>query len=142
MSEDRFYLFGREHAMSDESLGPPGDVHYAFENVSKALDKLEKKKGQRKKTMDPDKLLERILLLAGEILRPRLDHFPSMDNYDRSVFNSSELARAVQDLNEWIARGGFLPRDWQQQTPREEVEEQLHLDGTIEDPDTDGGLLG
>ena len=92
--------------------------------------------------MDPDKLLERILVLAGEILRPRLDHFPSMENYDRSVFDSSELARAVQDLNEWIARGGFLPKDWQRPTPREEVEEQLHLDGIIEDPDTDGGLLG
>jgi hypothetical protein len=50
--------------------------------------------------MDPDKNLKDQLDLANDLLEE--------DDDEKSL----RLAELVLDLNEWILKGGFLPKDW------------------------------
>lgn len=51
-------------------------------------------------TMDPNKVLDEMLRLAGRII--------SGEETD-----GLELAEAVENLDEWITHGGFLPTRWE-----------------------------
>jgi hypothetical protein len=50
--------------------------------------------------MDPNVALARIRYLATKVLR------------NGSGWNEAELAMTVQDLDDWIKKGGLLPSDW------------------------------
>jgi hypothetical protein len=59
--------------------------------------------------MDPDAVLAEQLRLAGAMLA---DHHDSDGNgVDRH--DAAELASLVIELDEWITKGGFLPKAWQ-----------------------------
>ena len=49
--------------------------------------------------MDPDALLARLRLLALSAEKSRNDDVRG-------------LAEGFKDLDEWLSRGGFVPRDW------------------------------
>lgn len=51
--------------------------------------------------MDPNKLLETMLCAAQQVL-----------NGDADEDTAEKLAEAVESLNDWIRRGGFLPDAW------------------------------
>jgi hypothetical protein len=53
-----------------------------------------------KSLMDPDALLERIRGMSKE-----LKEFPLMETF-------RDLVEAIDDLDNWITKGGFLPQDW------------------------------
>jgi hypothetical protein len=53
--------------------------------------------------MDPDKALETALLHAAELI--------DRDTHDDQVL---ELAEAVLALDEWLRKGGFLPKRWKE----------------------------
>jgi len=59
--------------------------------------------------MDPDAALARIRELASGIITGA-DSL-EMDDYDLSI-DGQDLAEAFQGLDEWIMKGGFLPKDW------------------------------
>jgi hypothetical protein len=59
--------------------------------------------------MDPDANLEQQLRLAGAMLA---DHHDS-DGNGVEPRDAAELADLVIALNEWISKGGFLPKAWQ-----------------------------
>jgi len=50
--------------------------------------------------MDPDATLKMIRELAAEVACRAVDP------------DAVELAELVQSLDEWISRGGFLPKEW------------------------------
>lgn len=54
--------------------------------------------------MDPNATLKRILELVEEI--------HSTDNPNYLANRAPELAEAVEALDEWLSRGGFLPTRW------------------------------
>jgi hypothetical protein len=54
--------------------------------------------------MDPNANLERQLILAQRIV----DSY----NEDGLKVDAEELADLVLALNEWIKKGGFLPKEW------------------------------
>lgn len=60
--------------------------------------------------MDPDICLRDCLRLAEQIIEE------ADEEADKDVLMHSteavELAEAVQNLSNWIQRGGFLPKDW------------------------------
>ena len=58
--------------------------------------------------MDPEAALTRLRELAEEIIE-RIDADESYDHLDDLP---SEMAETFQGLDQWITRGGFLPRDW------------------------------
>jgi hypothetical protein len=51
--------------------------------------------------MDPDKALSAALIVAEGVLEGR-----------GSEVSTEILARAIQDLDGWIVKGGFLPARW------------------------------
>jgi hypothetical protein len=53
--------------------------------------------------MDPNELLRRLRELAGDV-----------DGYAVGDLDgvAREMADLFQDLDAWILRGGFLPKDW------------------------------
>lgn len=53
--------------------------------------------------MDPNANLKEQLEIARAIL--------SDDEYDTG-YDAVRLAELVEALNEWIVKGGFLPKDW------------------------------
>jgi hypothetical protein len=59
--------------------------------------------------MDPNTILDRILELADIQLKVT----------DLDDFETEELAEAVQNLHEWLSRGGFLPKAWDHRDARE-----------------------
>lgn len=56
--------------------------------------------------MDPDENLKEQLLLTKIIFSRRIGEDLILEDMER-------LAELVQDLNTWIASGGFLPKAWQ-----------------------------
>lgn len=54
--------------------------------------------------MDPTATLVTIRALVQQINR-------SKNAYDRAVW-AEELAQAVENLDQWMAKGGFLPVQW------------------------------
>lgn len=52
--------------------------------------------------MDPNATLKRMLYLAA-VLQDQGDLDPEI---------GAELATLVQSMNDWLARGGFLPAAW------------------------------
>lgn len=60
--------------------------------------------------MDPDAALQRIRDLIAEIN----DEAEGSLRYLNLV---SDLADAVQDLDEWLAKGGYLPAAWRAAGP-------------------------
>lgn len=56
--------------------------------------------------MDPNKNLEEQLILAREIVRER----NSSPNWSKE----EELANLVLALDEWISKGGVLPKRWEE----------------------------
>jgi len=63
--------------------------------------------------MDPDTALERIRELAQEIVE-RTDNTDNYEyEYDRITADlGAELAEVFTGLDEWVKKGGFLPKDW------------------------------
>lgn len=64
------------------------------------------------KTMDPDATLQLILELASEITS-RSGDGESHDYMSTTAGLGEELAEAVENLHEWITKGGFPPKAWQ-----------------------------
>lgn len=60
--------------------------------------------------MDPDAALERLRELAAEIIG-RTDG-ESYDYVEITADLGDELAETFEGLDEWIKKGGFLPKDW------------------------------
>lgn len=58
--------------------------------------------------MDPNTVLENMLALAKQIIK-RDD---ADDDGTTQDPEAAELAAAVQDLDEWLRKGGFLPSRW------------------------------
>jgi len=65
--------------------------------------------------MDPNETLKRIRVLIAAIVA-RTDFEPgriSQAEYQRlQSLDGEELAGAMQNLDRWISKGGFLPSDW------------------------------
>ena len=59
--------------------------------------------------MDPNANLERCRRLANRLIAQEENQRRSGDNHDTAGY---ELAELFQALDEWISRGGFLPRAW------------------------------
>jgi hypothetical protein len=60
--------------------------------------------------MDPDAALERLRELASEITG-RTDG-ESYDYMEITADLGNELAETFENLDEWIKKGGFLPKEW------------------------------
>lgn len=58
--------------------------------------------------MDPDAALARIRELVEEITQ-RIDADEEFDHVDDEA---NEVADIFRGLDEWIKKGGFLPKDW------------------------------
>lgn len=59
--------------------------------------------------MDPNETLKRIRELARRVRETeRVDP----NNFSTYTANADELAFAIDALDSWITRGGFLPSDW------------------------------
>ena len=58
--------------------------------------------------MDPNKCLEEIRYLRNKIL----DDDNIIDT-DSLIKTSEELAEKLYQLDNWITKGGFLPKQWQ-----------------------------
>jgi hypothetical protein len=60
--------------------------------------------------VDPDETLKEIRRLSA-IVRDRCDRGedPDVDG------SAAELAEAVQNLDEWLSKGGFLPAAWREE---------------------------
>lgn len=56
--------------------------------------------------MDPDENLKQQLLLAKKMV-----------SGSYTWTDADQLAELVTSLNEWIQRGGFLPKEWQKKAP-------------------------
>lgn len=62
--------------------------------------------------MDPNKLLEALRDYAQEVTeRAEKDNDPKPDAYDS--YAAVELAKGFKDLDEWLTKGGFLPKVWE-----------------------------
>ena len=61
--------------------------------------------------MDPDKALANIRELADDLSNRavNLNDNDDVEGYLNDVF---ELTDRIHALDEWIMRGGFLPKDW------------------------------
>ena len=57
--------------------------------------------------MDPDENLKEQLRLTKRILDGRAGEDSALD-----------LAELVEELNEWLSRGGFLPKRWSRRSRR------------------------
>lgn len=57
--------------------------------------------------MDPTETLKRIRGLVSMLTELRMDA-----SCDDVAEDGEELASAVNELDEWLSRGGFLPRQW------------------------------
>jgi hypothetical protein len=55
--------------------------------------------------MDPNATLQRIRELQNDLSHTR--------SYESAAGLAAELADAVQDLDEWLKKGGYPPRDWE-----------------------------
>jgi len=58
--------------------------------------------------MDPNETLKKLLRIAGQVMR---------DDSEEDIWFSKqqaaiELAEGISDLDEWLAKGGFLPERW------------------------------
>jgi hypothetical protein len=51
--------------------------------------------------MDPNACLKEILERVGEVV------------HDGDIDSGERLAHLVQDLHEWLSKGGFLPAAWE-----------------------------
>ena len=58
--------------------------------------------------MDPDRALARITELAATVI----DGSPADLEWSELLATAEELAECVVALDEWLRRGGFLPRAW------------------------------
>ena len=60
--------------------------------------------------MDPNETLRRLRASANDIA----------DAFDRdeeiASADAAELASYVQALDEWLSKGGFLPKEWEKRT--------------------------
>jgi len=59
--------------------------------------------------MDPNANLERCRRLAKRLIEQEENQRRAGDNHDTGGY---ELAELFVALDEWISRGGFLPRAW------------------------------
>ena len=64
--------------------------------------------------MDPDESLRQIRRLTRETAVDDI-------GYDEAVDSLNELIECVQDLDEWLGKGGFLPDAWADPTPAAEA---------------------
>lgn len=62
--------------------------------------------------MDPNTTLKNILALVAKIQRLSEIGHPTVEDGRRIEAAAQELADAVDALNDWIVRGGFLPAAW------------------------------
>lgn len=58
--------------------------------------------------MDPNATLTHLRAMAQDVLR-QID----VDGEGVSTVDVEELASMVQNLDQWIRSGGFLPTDWE-----------------------------
>lgn len=58
--------------------------------------------------MDPNATLKEIVQLASNILATHDEYGPMLDTADQGA----DLAEHVQNLDQWIRKGGFLPQQW------------------------------
>lgn len=59
--------------------------------------------------MDPNVTLARIRELVSELIGVEFD--PD-SNQGGVIDDAAELAEQVKALDEWMSRGGFVPREW------------------------------
>lgn len=79
--------------------------------------------------MDPDENLRQQLQLAGAIIHLADEDYDATDDAVR-------LAELVQAMNDWIQRGGFLPKRWTpRQNPRRPVVANEILNDVVYSPD-------
>lgn len=57
--------------------------------------------------MDPDAALARI-----RDTRKRFDEAERDGLNTTALILAQELAEAIEDLDDWLSKGGFLPKDW------------------------------
>lgn len=59
--------------------------------------------------MDPTENLKRQLLIANGIL----DNYGAAEyDYERLASDGAQLANLILALNEWINKGGHMPKQW------------------------------
>jgi hypothetical protein len=63
--------------------------------------------------MDPNILLLEMLRLADDILATDGTFEVDVDDMQARDKDAVELAQRVRDLDQWLRKGGFLPRAWQ-----------------------------
>jgi hypothetical protein len=65
--------------------------------------------------MDPNRCLKELLALAANVIK-RSDLDPeeqtSLDDLIELTELGSQLAEHVQNLDQWLYKGGFMPRRW------------------------------
>lgn len=65
--------------------------------------------------MDPNATLSSMLSIASDIIEAQ-----ERDNVDlMGADDACELAELVQALDEWLRKGGMLPKDWAKATRKE-----------------------
>lgn len=66
--------------------------------------------------MDPNATLEEMRRISKEILEARHDQEMTPGERFRSIETSAtRLAELSQGLDEWLLKGGFLPKEWADQ---------------------------
>lgn len=98
--------------------------------------KTHKKKGRG---MDPNEALRQIRLLAKQL---RVD-----ENVYTIRQHANDLAEAIEGLDEWIAKGGFLPTDWVRERALQSIDVEepefvlaVHKDIDADEDECDGSL--
>lgn len=62
--------------------------------------------------MDPDANLEEQRRIQERLDRSRLDDYPSDTILELQNNDLNRLAQLAAALDEWLSRGGFLPKAW------------------------------
>jgi hypothetical protein len=72
--------------------------------------------------MDPNANLEELRRLL-EALRSRADaadwEWSNLDQCHKQIGDAARVADLVEALDEWLSRGGFLPKAWERPTYQE-----------------------
>ena len=75
--------------------------------------------------MDPDATLEELLEISESTIKlSESEKFPDIEPTEVELF-ACRSAELVQALDEWIRKGGFLPRRWREPFPVEEKDDEL-----------------
>ena len=62
--------------------------------------------------MDPNELLKKILSNANRISNIDPQLYRSANNAEDDLNCAIDMAINIIDLNDWISKGGFLPKAW------------------------------